>query len=719
MSPTSNTWESQEISYSSVIYDSQDNLYKLWYSGKTNNKQSIGYAISIDGINWQKYENNPVLTAKTDEPNHIYTPFVLKDSDTYKMWFTNSPDNETNFRIGYAESNDGINWNNVRFNSLVPDLALGELAVVSPVVLKLDTNDYRIWFIHNIGQGWKVAYATSTDGINWTKHQNNPVLQKTEQWEGNDVAKFVVIKDNDFFHAWYDSNPPSSISYAYSSDGINWIKPAQYNPVLTPSGIGGFNTYRIIAPHILKDSFGYKLYFTGFTNDPGNPWKIGVATNYTIVPTSTPTPTPSPQPTAIPTPTPKIVHSKKIIIIPGLGGSWNLEDIVYCKSNSNNREWNMSLLAQPIYAPLLTMLTSEGYTPIFYGYDWRKDVRTHISDLQNLINQSLNNNEQLAIVSHSLGGLIGRAYLEQTKDSSNVFKYLSIGTPHKGTPQAYPFWSAGNFSKFDWTWKIAASLALKACKVTHGGNDKQIVQQYFSVAQNLLPTFNYLRDQKSALFLDWQQMINTNNFLTSNFSHPYYGTTLGSIVGTHQKTISGYKVKSPNQNQLKQRIWQDGYVTGKLWSNTGDGTILTDSASIPFSRQTLLSMNHTNIVNSQTGLQAILSFLSDSQRLPSNQAITELEPQTTTIIVGYPATFSISYEDSSITDQGGVIILKNPKKAVQTLKITPKSDSTVFYVGKINKLGNIHWSHHVFAGKKNIEKRIDIDPEAISEPLTE
>lgn len=41
--------------------------YEMWYAGEnlTAGQQHIGYAFSPDGINWTKYEQNPVLLTDT------------------------------------------------------------------------------------------------------------------------------------------------------------------------------------------------------------------------------------------------------------------------------------------------------------------------------------------------------------------------------------------------------------------------------------------------------------------------------------------------------------------------------------------------------------------------------------------------------------------------------------------------------------------------------
>lgn len=103
------------ISYPAILFE--NNIYKMWYGsnlswGKTEKemKHVFKYAESNDGIHWTR-TNQIVL-------NHIYKnefalskPFVIRDNNIYKMWYSYRwRNNITTYRIGYAESFDGITW---------------------------------------------------------------------------------------------------------------------------------------------------------------------------------------------------------------------------------------------------------------------------------------------------------------------------------------------------------------------------------------------------------------------------------------------------------------------------------------------------------------------------------------------------------------------------------------------------------------------------------
>ena len=53
------SWEDRYVLYQHVLWDGTE--YKMWYMGFDGGTKAIGLATSVDGINWEKYENNPVL----------------------------------------------------------------------------------------------------------------------------------------------------------------------------------------------------------------------------------------------------------------------------------------------------------------------------------------------------------------------------------------------------------------------------------------------------------------------------------------------------------------------------------------------------------------------------------------------------------------------------------------------------------------------------------
>jgi hypothetical protein len=101
-----------------VIYE--QNRFKMWYCSGTGWRITDGnpepmyrvcYAESKDGVNWSNFRG-PVIDYKFDG-EVISAPWVMKVKSRYHMWYsTRGSDSKEakNYIIGYAESEDGINW---------------------------------------------------------------------------------------------------------------------------------------------------------------------------------------------------------------------------------------------------------------------------------------------------------------------------------------------------------------------------------------------------------------------------------------------------------------------------------------------------------------------------------------------------------------------------------------------------------------------------------
>lgn len=293
------TWDATYVAFSAVIHDT---VYKMWYTGGLNYgtfaDSKIGYATSINGIDWNK-RPNPVLTkgeaGKFDEGT-IVAASVLYDEAIYKMWYVGTHSwFGNNWRIGYATSPDGINW--TRQNDGNPVLNLGAAgewddAYVGHVSVIRDGSLLKMWYRGSRisgGLDGSIGLATSTDGISWTKFddplttdppyaESDPVLVPTPgTWDSQVVYHPNVIVNDSTYEMWYvamGNMIGQNVGYATSSDGINWDKDSS-NPVMTIGSAGSFDNFRLLTPCVMFENNLYKMWYTG-SNDVT--WRIGYAT---------------------------------------------------------------------------------------------------------------------------------------------------------------------------------------------------------------------------------------------------------------------------------------------------------------------------------------------------------------------------------------------------------------------------------------------------------
>lgn len=123
---------------------------------------------------------------------------------------------------------------------LSPTLGSWDAAfTISPKVL-YDGTTFRMWYVGGTGTSTAIGLATSTDGINWTKH-NGPVLTPgpSGAWDSSSILLGSVAWNGSLFLMWYSgtntaSNSAGSVGVATSNDGVTWTEYSG-NPILTPS----------------------------------------------------------------------------------------------------------------------------------------------------------------------------------------------------------------------------------------------------------------------------------------------------------------------------------------------------------------------------------------------------------------------------------------------------------------------------------------------------
>lgn len=107
----------------------------------------------------------------------------------------------------------------------------------------------------------------STAQTRWTKSPSNLILTKTVNLsEGTAIGSPSIIDEGDTLKMLYaagGTDTKGRISYAYSLNGITWIKYNHATPVFDVSSLGNWDSHFLDTPNWIKDSAGYKMYYFG------------------------------------------------------------------------------------------------------------------------------------------------------------------------------------------------------------------------------------------------------------------------------------------------------------------------------------------------------------------------------------------------------------------------------------------------------------------------
>jgi hypothetical protein len=224
----------------------------MWYNSYDSDDTSnicIGYATSPDGVTWTKYSGNPVL--RPGQPDSwegqlVISPFVIVENDTLKMWYRGN-DNKNVMRLGLAFSTDGINWTKYAQN---PVMEIGADFFETHSIY-YDGKNYIMWYYGDSRFQWDIAYASSPDGVHWTKHPV-PVVFNPVYFS---VLPSVVF-DGTTFHLWYVSGRTAGINYAISKDGIHWTEYPYYPTFIDSLAQWGYTA-------VIFDGTKFHLWYDG------------------------------------------------------------------------------------------------------------------------------------------------------------------------------------------------------------------------------------------------------------------------------------------------------------------------------------------------------------------------------------------------------------------------------------------------------------------------
>lgn len=182
-------------------------------------RNSIGLAVRRRGEqDFQKHPHCPILDRNHIDPLTLSYPWVIKDEKKWHMWYGShlswgKNKDELIHVLKYADSTDGITWNRHNRALLAPELPDSN-AYSRPCVIATESS-YRMWYSVR-GLEYRVGYAESADGINWVEHQEPGGLTvSAEGWDSKSVEYATVFQHEGQTFMLYNGN-----GYGASGFGI-------------------------------------------------------------------------------------------------------------------------------------------------------------------------------------------------------------------------------------------------------------------------------------------------------------------------------------------------------------------------------------------------------------------------------------------------------------------------------------------------------------------
>jgi hypothetical protein len=176
----------------------------------------IGLAVRRPGgTTFERHAENPVVGKSHADPLSLNYPWVLRESDGWRMWYGSvqkwGGPNGFEMVVRMARSADGVHWSPEPQPTFSPEFP-GEYGMARFCVLH-GSDKYQLWYSSR-GDGFKIYYGESSDGFNWQRAPYEPVLSPgSDAWESEITCYPAVFDLKGNRYMLYNGN-------AYGLDGF-------------------------------------------------------------------------------------------------------------------------------------------------------------------------------------------------------------------------------------------------------------------------------------------------------------------------------------------------------------------------------------------------------------------------------------------------------------------------------------------------------------------
>ena len=193
-------------------------LYYIgWNPGSTVRMHLFGgLAISHDGgATFARWSRAPIIERCPTDPFLNTAPFVVKADDEYRMYYVSGGGwvhkDLPRYNIKLARSADGKVWR--RDGHVCIDFKdASENALARPYVI-FEDGVWKMWFGHK-GEAYRLGYAESLDGVTWDRRDDFAGLGVGDAGFDTDMVEYAAIVRHEGRHfMFYNGNN-------YGFDGI-------------------------------------------------------------------------------------------------------------------------------------------------------------------------------------------------------------------------------------------------------------------------------------------------------------------------------------------------------------------------------------------------------------------------------------------------------------------------------------------------------------------
>jgi hypothetical protein len=175
--------------------------YSGWQLGVTVPFWFFGGLLESDdgGVTARRWSRAPVLDRNDVDPIIAGAPWIVREAGRWRMWYTSgvrwsceSGAAKHYYHIKYAESDDGVCWR--RDGLVAVDFRDGEYAIGRPCVIR-DADRYRMWYSYR-GNAYRIGYAESADGLVWERRDELAGIDVSSDGWDDEMIEYAAVFDH-------------------------------------------------------------------------------------------------------------------------------------------------------------------------------------------------------------------------------------------------------------------------------------------------------------------------------------------------------------------------------------------------------------------------------------------------------------------------------------------------------------------------------------------
>lgn len=182
-----------------------------------------GLAIEQEPGVWKKYKKTPLLERTDQETSIRSATTIVKVQNEYRMWYVGAYEwivvhnrQVPKYVIRQAVSKDGYQW------ETLDQIAISmqnddEYGFGRPYAI-FEEGVFKMWYsIRTISKNYRIGYAESENGIDWIRKDNEVGIDVSQDgWDSQMICYPAIIKANTKTFLFYNGNGHGASGFGYA-----------------------------------------------------------------------------------------------------------------------------------------------------------------------------------------------------------------------------------------------------------------------------------------------------------------------------------------------------------------------------------------------------------------------------------------------------------------------------------------------------------------------